>query len=83
MTRTWERTTEAGDTITVTIDALGAAVSIRRVTGAREGWAISHEEFEEEWLPWLAAPFDDVTGELATALGEVRQAADDLDDQEP
>lgn len=83
MTRTWERTTPEGDTITVTIDACGAAVSVWRVTGAREGWTPSLEEFEAEWLPSLAAPFDDALDDIRDAVAEARNAADDEDDRVP
>ena len=64
MTRAWTRTTADGDTVTVTVDAEGAAVSVLRITGAREGWVLSLDDFEAEWLPFLGADFDDATDDV-------------------
>jgi hypothetical protein len=83
MTRTWERTNAEGDTLRVTVDAQGAAVSVQTVTGHREGWAVTHEAFEDEWMPWLAAAFDDVRDEIDAAVKLARAQADDVDDQIP
>ncbi len=83
MTRTWERTTPEGDTVTVTIDPQGAAVSMVRVTGAREGWVVSLDEFEAEWLPWIESGFDDVIDDVRAALDEARAEAGDVDDHIP
>ena len=83
MTRTWERTTTEGDTIRVTIDVHGAAVSVQAVTGRREGWAVTHEVFEDEWLPWLAEPFDDVRDDIRAAVALTRAEAEDVDDHIP
>ena len=83
MTRAWTRTTADGDTVTVTVDAEGAAVSVLRITGAREGWVLSLDDFEAEWLPFLGADFDDATDDVADALTEARGEAVDRDDREP
>ncbi len=83
MTRTWERTTAEGDTVTLTVDEVGAAVSIRRVFGAREGYTLSHQELFEDWLPLVEEHFDDTADEVREALDAARNAADDLDDQIP
>lgn len=83
MTRTWERMNTEGDTIRVTVDAQGAAVSVQAVTGRREGWAVTYEAFEDEWLPWLAGPFDDVRDEILAAVTHARAGADDADDHIP
>lgn len=80
-TRTWTRTNDAGDTAMLTLDAVGAAMSVRRISGAREGWTASHEEFEAEWLPSLPPVFDDVADEIREALDTVCAGAA-LDDDE-
>lgn len=81
--RTWTRTVDDGSTLTVSIDAVGAAVSVQHIHGAREGHAVSFEAFEAEWLPWLAEPFDDALDEMRDAVDAARAEADDLDDLVP
>lgn len=83
MTRTWDRTTPEGDTITLTVDPTGLAASIQRVWGGREGFTGALDEFEETWAPWLAGPFDDVLEEVRAAVEGARLEADDADDAIP
>ena len=83
MTRTWERTTADGDAVTVTVDPAGIAVSWRRVWGEHEGYTASLDAFDDEWLAWLAGPFDDVIDEIRAAVAEAAHAADDADDNVP
>jgi hypothetical protein len=83
VTRTWEHTTEEGDTLTLTVDDVGAAVSVRRVYGAREGWVLSHQELLDAWLPWLEAHFEGALDDVREALDAARGAADDVDDNIP
>lgn len=83
MARTWSRDTEEGDTVTVTVDPRGVAVSVLRISGAREGFTASLDEFEDDVAPWLAVPFADVIDELREAVDHARSAADDEDDAIP
>ncbi len=83
MHRVWTRTSPEGDTVTVTLDALGATVSVLRITGAREHDAVSFEEFERAWMPWLEPQFDDVWDELVDALAAARAEAEYDDDAVP
>ncbi len=83
MNRTWERTTAEGDTVTLTVDDIGAAVSVRRVYGAREGYTFSHQEFLEEWLPWVEEHFDGALDEVRDAIEACRGEADERDDNIP
>lgn len=80
MSRVWERTTAAGDTITLLVDEVGVAVSIRRIWGAREGYTLSHREFVDEWLPWVEEHFDDAADEVRAAVEDGRAESDNLDD---
>jgi hypothetical protein len=82
-TRTWTRTNEAGDTATLTLDAVGAAMSVRRIDGRREAWTASHEEFEAEWIAWLPPAFDDVADEIREALDAAYAGAMRDDDEIP
>jgi hypothetical protein len=83
MTRTWSRDTAAGDSVTLTVDRLGVAVSVLAIDGRREGFTGSLESFEEEWASWLGAPFADVMEEIREAVEVARGAADDEDDLIP
>jgi hypothetical protein len=83
MNRTWSRDTAAGDTVTLTVDRVGVAVSVLAIDGHREGHTGSLEAFEEEWEPWLCGPFADVIDEIREAVGYARGAADDDDDLIP
>ncbi len=83
MTRTWERTTEDGDTVTLTVDAVGAALSVRKVYGARDGCTLSHQELLEDWLPWVEAHFEDAVDEVRAAVEACRGEADERDDNIP
>ena len=83
MTRTWSRDTASGDTLTLTIDRVGIAVSVLAIDGRREGFTGSLESFEEEWEPWLGAPFADVMDDVREAVWGARGAADHDDDDIP
>lgn len=83
MARTWSRDTEEGDTVSVTVDPRGVAVSVLRISGAREGYTASLEDFDDDVAPYLAAPFADVIDELREAVDHARSAADDEDDGIP
>lgn len=83
MARTWSRDTEEGDTVTITVDPRGVAVSVLRISGAREGYTASLDDFEGDFAPWLAAPFVDVIDEIREAVDHARHAADDEDDAIP
>lgn len=83
MTRTWSRDTAVGDTVTLTVDRRGIAVSVLAIDGRREGFTGSLESFEEEWEAWLGAPFGDVIDDIREAVGVARGAADDDDDLIP
>jgi hypothetical protein len=81
--RSWTRTDADGDAATLTLDAHGAALSVWRVDGRREGWTASHEAFEREWIPWLPPAFDDVRDEVREVLEAARAAAERDDDDIP
>ncbi len=81
--RTWTRTDAEGSTATLTLDPYGAAMSVRRIDGRREGWTASHEEFETDWVPWLPPAFDDAAEEIRDALAALRAGADLDDDDIP
>ncbi len=83
MARTWSRDTDEGDTVTVTVDPRGVAVSVLRISGAREGFTTSLEDFESDVAPWLSAPFVDAIDEIRDAVDHARSAADDEDDAIP
>ena len=83
MNRTWSRDTAAGDTVTLTVDRAGIAVSVLAIDGRREGHTGSLEDFEDEWESWLFAAFADVMPEIREAVGYARGAADDDDDMIP
>ena len=83
MTRTWSRDTAAGDTVTLTVDRLGVAVSVLAIDGHREGFTGSLEAFEEEWASWLGATFADAMEEIREAVELARGEADDEDDLIP
>ena len=83
MNRTWSRETPAGDTVTVTVDRVGVAVSVLAIDGRREGFTGSLESFEEDWAPWLGGSFADVIDEIADAVTVARGAWDDEDDRIP
>ena len=83
MTRTWSRDTAAGDTVTLTIDPAGIAVSVLAIDGRREGFTGSLESFDEEWAPWLAANFDDAMEEIRDAVGLAWSEAGGADDRIP
>ncbi len=83
MTRSWSRDTAAGDSVTLTVDRLGVAVSVLAIDGHREGFTGSLESFEEEWASWLGAAFADVMEEIREAVEVARGAADDEDDLIP
>lgn len=79
----WERTNNDGDTITLTVDEHGAAVSVQRIYGAREGYTLSHEALLEAWLPWLEEQFEDDVDAVREAVEERRRAAELVDDEIP
>lgn len=83
MTRTWSRDTAAGDTVTLTVDPAGIAVSVLSIDGRREGYTGALESFEEEWAPWLGGAFGDVMDEVREAVEVARGAADDEDERIP
>jgi len=83
MARTWSCDTDEGDTVTVTVDPRGVAVSVLRINGAREGFTASLEDFEHDVAPWLTAPFVDVIDDIRDAVDHARSAADDEDDAIP
>lgn len=83
MSRTWTRDTPAGDTVTLTVDRVGVAVSVLAIDGRREGFTGSLEAFEEEWAPWLEGAFANVLDEVREAVGVARGRWDDDDDRIP
>lgn len=83
MTRTWSRDTAAGDTITLTVDRVGLAVSVLAIDGRREGHTAPLDAFEGQWEPWLGGAFADVIDEIRDAVELARGAAEDDDDAIP
>lgn len=83
MARTWSRDTDEGDTVTVTVDPRGVAVSVLRINGAREGFTASLDDFDDDVAPWLTAPFVDAIDDIRDAVDHARSAADDEDDAIP
>jgi hypothetical protein len=83
VSKTWSRERSNGDTVTVTLDSIGAAVMVWRIQGQKECFTLSHEEFAQEYLPWLTGEFDDVVEDIRQTLDTVCDAYDNNDRQIP
>jgi hypothetical protein len=83
VSKTWTRERSNGDTISVTLDTIGAAVMVWHIHGQKECFMMSHEEFAQEYLSWFAGEFDDIAEEMRQTFDTVCNASDNDDRQIP
>lgn len=81
--RVWSCTTDGGDTVTLTVDVYGVAVSTRGIAGDRHGEALSFDDWDDAWRSWVEGCFPDDAAAIAEAVEVARAQHGDDDDRIP